>query len=59
MAVLWPSFGCDPTCGDGILAAPAEACDDGNVTSGDGCTASCLVEPGWTCSGSPSLCTPL
>jgi cysteine-rich repeat protein len=26
-----------------------EECDDANVTSGDGCTASCTLEPGYSC----------
>lgn len=30
-------------CGDGVVDG-GEECDDGNVTSGDGCTASCLIE---------------
>jgi cysteine-rich repeat protein len=42
-------------CGDGRLAA-GEACDDGNATSGDGCSATCTVEAGFTCSGTPSVC---
>ena len=32
-------------CGNGILEG-LEACDDGNVFSGDGCSNLCLVEPG-------------
>jgi cysteine-rich repeat protein len=43
-------------CGDGQLQ-PGEGCDDQNRTSGDGCSATCTVEPGWTCSGQPSVCT--
>jgi len=43
-------------CGDGI-ASSAEACDDGNTTSGDGCSASCRIELGYKCSGSPSQCS--
>jgi spore coat protein H len=42
-------------CGDGVVGG-AEECDDGNVTSGDGCTAGCRSEcgdgqlqPGETC----------
>jgi len=42
-------------CGDGIVDAP-EACDDGNVSSGDGCSASCVVESGYSCTGAPSSC---
>lgn len=33
-----------PGCGDGVVSG-AEECDDGNTTSGDGCDASCHVEP--------------
>ena len=39
---------CDGFCGDGKLR-PGEQCDDGNVTSGDGCTALCQIVAGWTC----------
>jgi len=46
---------CATVCGDGIVAG-AEGCDDGNATSGDGCHAMCVVEGGWTCGGSPSVC---
>jgi cysteine-rich repeat protein len=31
-------------CGNGVLEVP-EQCDDGNVTSGDGCSAACQLEP--------------
>jgi cysteine-rich repeat protein len=43
-------------CGDGTRA-PAEACDDGNGSYGDGCTRTCTVEECWSCSGSPSACS--
>jgi cysteine-rich repeat protein len=32
------------SCGDGIAGLPAEECDDGGTASGDGCSATCLVE---------------
>ena len=48
---------CGPECGDGIQQIE-EACDDGNSTTGDGCSDSCKVEGGWTCTGAPSVCTP-
>ena len=32
-----------PCCGNGILEA-GETCDDGNTTSGDGCSATCTIE---------------
>jgi cysteine-rich repeat protein len=47
---------CDTVaCGDGIVTT-GEACDDGGVLDGDGCSAKCELEPGYTCSGSPSVC---
>ncbi len=42
-------------CGDGSING-AEQCDDGNTRSGDGCSSSCQIEPGWVCSGQPSVC---
>jgi cysteine-rich repeat protein len=38
-----------PVCGDNRVVA-TETCDDGNVNSGDGCSSSCSVECGYTCS---------
>jgi len=35
-------------CGDGRQGRN-EFCDDGNTTPGDGCTATCVVEDGYTC----------
>lgn len=42
-------------CGDGAVGYP-ETCDDNNTTSGDGCSASCASEAGWSCQGAPSRC---
>lgn len=42
-------------CGDGHVR-DGEACDDGNPTSGDGCSATCAIEPNVTCAGEPSVC---
>ena len=36
------------SCGNGFLEAP-EACDDGNLAPGDGCDASCQIEPDPVC----------
>jgi len=44
-----------PGCGNGIVE-PLEGCDDGDVEPGDGCGASCAVEAGWLCEGTPSRC---
>lgn len=43
------------TCGDGAITS-VEACDDGNTTPGDGCSATCTVETGFLCEGTPSAC---
>uniref|UniRef100_A0A0G4HWB0 EGF-like domain-containing protein n=1 Tax=Chromera velia CCMP2878 TaxID=1169474 RepID=A0A0G4HWB0_9ALVE len=51
-----------PACGDGIWAS-TEACEDGNNANGDGCSALCQIEKGWSCdawgSGTTSNCTRL
>ena len=46
-----------PICGDGIIES-GEQCDDGNTTSGDGCSSQCQIESCFTCVGQPSICTP-
>ena len=40
---------CTSVCGDGVTATGAEACDDGNTKSGDGCSTTCVVETNYTC----------
>jgi len=46
-------------CGDGVKVA-TEACDDGNLVDNDGCSKTCTIESGWTCSGTNrSTCTPV
>jgi cysteine-rich repeat protein len=61
---------CEPTCGDGLAflqtaagAPTIEACDDGNLAGGDGCSNTCTVEVGWSCdapaAGGLSQCRPL
>jgi cysteine-rich repeat protein len=66
LAEYWSSF-CDAgsdssvvnaaVCGDGILHVD-EVCDDGNTTSGDGCSSTCdAVELNWDCTGSGAPCT--
>ena len=35
-------------CGNSVLD-PGEQCDDGNSSNGDGCSDTCQVESGWTC----------
>lgn len=44
------------TCGNGILEGDEE-CDDGDTSSGDGCSNICAVEVGWSCIGEPSVCS--
>lgn len=43
-------------CGNGLKEG-TEACDDHDTDNGDGCSSTCTVEPGWTCTtASPSVC---
>lgn len=55
--------GCDATCqtesvcGDGTVEG-LETCEDGNTTAGDGCSDACIIEAGWLCTGTPSVCVP-
>jgi cysteine-rich repeat protein len=44
------------TCGDGVPEL-GEGCDDANTNANDGCSPTCTVEPGFICSGTPSICT--
>ncbi len=44
-----------PSCGDKVIASN-EACDDGGIINGDGCSATCTVEPGYMCKDEPSVC---
>jgi len=41
-------YNCDAVCGDAQLTG-TEQCDDGNAQSGDGCSATCKIEPGYSC----------
>lgn len=47
----------DNKCGNGQVD-PGEACDDGNLVGGDGCTSLCQVECNFRCGscGPPNLC---
>lgn len=45
-------------CGDGVLQTALEACDDGNIAAGDGCSPMCVIEESASCSTDPSLCPP-
>ena len=57
---------CQRRCGNGNrentpTVTTAEACDDGDRDSGDGCSSSCTVETNWKCTGgfgSTSVCSP-
>lgn len=42
-------------CGDGVVNT-GEECDDGDPDDGDGCSSSCVIEAGYRCEGSPSVC---
>lgn len=47
---------CLPKCGDGKKYG-YEQCEDGNTKSGDGCSVSCLIEPGYVCGAVGTACT--
>jgi cysteine-rich repeat protein len=42
-------------CGDALIQC-FETCDDNNLNNLDGCSSTCSVETGYTCSGTPSIC---
>ena len=42
-------------CGNGVLNG-TERCDDGNTVAGDGCSATCAVEPGAVCDATGTSC---
>jgi len=46
----------EPPCGNGLIDG-TETCDDGDITPGDGCDATCQIETGWICTGQPSVCS--
>ena len=46
-----------PTCGNALLNSNEE-CDDGGAISGDGCSASCVNEPGYLCTLPGLACSP-
>ncbi|MHC4836906.1 MAG: LamG-like jellyroll fold domain-containing protein [Planctomycetota bacterium] len=41
-------------CGNGRVA-DGEECDDGDAAPGDGCSATCTIEPGWICTNPINL----
>jgi len=43
------------SCGDSTLDI-GETCDDGGFDDEDGCSALCQTEPGYLCTGQPSVC---
>jgi len=52
--LYWPLYG------DGFrFYATRCECSDDNEVDGDGCDAQCRVEPCFSCTGDPSICTPL
>ncbi|HOU92495.1 MAG TPA: DUF4215 domain-containing protein, partial [Polyangiaceae bacterium] len=49
-----------PICGNGVREG-TEECDDDDATptSGDGCSATCTLETGWTCPTADAPCRPI
>ena len=53
-----PDGGVTDPCGNTVRGS-AEACDDGNMVGGDGCSADCkTVETGWKCPLAGGVCVP-
>lgn len=50
-----PNLCVNPGCGNGVVES-SEACDDNNMTDGDGCTGACLLEMGRSCPGGSMTC---
>jgi cysteine-rich repeat protein len=55
--VITANFGPSAVCGNGAVEA-GETCDDGNTAGGDGCSAACQVEAGYSCPPAGGACTP-
>jgi cysteine-rich repeat protein len=54
MCVAGVCTGDSMLCGDTVLQdGCGEQCDDGNLDAGDGCSPTCLVEPGLACTTEP------
>jgi fibro-slime domain-containing protein len=54
--VIGPEGGpAKPTCGNSAKDT-GETCDDGNGVAGDGCSATCQIEPGWKCDTIGAAC---
>ena len=48
---------CTGVCGNGVVTT-GEACDDGNIMVDDGCSYTCTVECGYTCTtAEPNICS--
>lgn len=52
-----PTNACRAVCGDGMVIAPAETCDDSNTTAGDGCNSTCRLEVAVTAPAAGSTVT--
>jgi fibro-slime domain-containing protein len=49
--------GCSVGCGNGVIESwLGEQCDDGNTTPGDGCSATCQLEPNYVCPDPGQAC---
>ncbi len=58
-SAAWSSSSSSVTvCGDGTKSA-AESCDDHNTNSGDGCSAACSIENGYSCTTAGQACATL
>jgi hypothetical protein len=46
-----------PTCGNGVIEAPGEDCDDGNALDGDCCSSTCRLDPAGASCDEGNPCT--
>lgn len=50
---------CVENCGN-LVKTIGEICEDGNTIDGDGCSSTCQIESGYTCTNTvPPVCTPI
>jgi cysteine-rich repeat protein len=53
---VWCLSDSHQNCGNGVIDAENEGCDDQNRVSGDGCNAFCGAESGWDCTDAETAC---
>ncbi|MGI9019268.1 MAG: hypothetical protein ACR2G3_00975 [Solirubrobacterales bacterium] len=57
--VAYLAFPIERRGGEDLLRGRSRPQATAATLSGDGCSATCQIEPGYACTGSPSVCTPI